>query len=320
MSNLKIHPLELLENLAFNVSPNFNFVRLKSCMYKEKDDRLEVSLIYSEKIESELELLKGHLEQEFQSSVVSHLGEIINIEFRYEKAYIDAILLKLYLVKYLKSSFVLAMDIDEEDVVVKSNDGFFVELFLTKQNAQYIKNGKVMDSFLDGLRKEYFDEFSYVIRERESRMGESEESFIDKFTKENEIQESARIDKVMKIGKKIEYYLGRPIKERPIRVEFLRVSGDDQVIAGTIRNFTRREFTTKPKADDEGGEKKPFFTFMLDDGKNKASCVHFPNTNTLAKFEKLVDGTAVCMIGQNTERNGRIGFRVSGVSFCELKE
>jgi len=317
----KIHPLELLEHLAFSISPFFNGIRLKGCNYDEGINKLEAIFAYSDELSSEIDALKNHLESEFIKNVKAHTDENFSFEFLYEKNYIDDVLLKLYVIKHLKTSFVLAMDVSDDDVEVKRVEGGFrIDLTLSKQNANYVKDGRVLDNYIDSLRKEYFDEFSVKIIEKEGSANICEESFIDKFIAENTVEESARVNKAMKI-KGLEYYLGKPIKERPIYVEFLKVSGDDQVIAGVIVNFTRREFTAKPKEGEEvveGGEKKPFFTFMLDDGKNKASCVHFPNAKTLAKFEKLVDGTVVCLIGQNTERNGRVGFRVNGVSWCDL--
>ncbi|MCL2755854.1 MAG: hypothetical protein FWE45_02265 [Firmicutes bacterium] len=317
----KVHPLELLEYMAFHVSPLFNSIRVNECVFNQKEDMLTVNIIYDERAEDKVGSLKNNFETEFIKCVKGHIDEKFKIEFAYEKSYIDEILLKLHLVKFLKTSFVLTIDLADDDVsVLKADDGYLVTLTLSKQNAKYIENGKVLDKFLDECRRKYFDEFNYRVIEKECSGLMDEVSFIDKYIAENEVQDAMRVDKVMKISG-LEYYLGKPIKERPIKIEFLRVTQDDQIIAGTISNFTRREFTAKLQEGQEGEpEKKPFFTFMLDDGKSKASCVHFPNIKTLAKFEKLVDGTTICVIGQNTERNGRVGFRVSGVSFCEIRQ
>jgi hypothetical protein len=121
--------------------------------------------------------------------------------------------------------------------------------------------------------------------------------------------------------KNVEYFLGKPIKERPIKIEFLRVCPDDQIIAGRINFLAKREYEKKPKPGEEKPETpemKPYFTFVLDDGENKQQCVYFPTQNSLSKIDKLIDGIVVTAIGTNTERNGRVSFRVMGLSLCEF--
>ena len=118
------------------------------------------------------------------------------------------------------------------------------------------------------------------------------------------------------LAKNIEYLCGRYINIRPIRIQYLRVSAEEQVTAGTMHFLTRREYKRKS----EGGEEvvKPYFTFTLNDGIDTLPCVFFPSQKTLAPFEKLVDHTTIAIIGVHDRKNDRLNFRVTGVSFCEM--
>jgi len=130
----------------------------------------------------------------------------------------------------------------------------------------------------------------------------------------------AGVDKVLPITG-LEYFLGTPIKVRPVRIKYLRDSKDFQVTAGAIHFLKKREYQRDvPTKDGEGTEKvtKHYWTFLLDDGSDRVQCVFFPNSNTAAKFEKLADRTVVCVTGIHEKKNDRTSFRVTGVSFCEF--
>jgi len=202
---------------------------------------------------------------------------------------------------------------------------------LPAQCIEYVRKSRVIADFMADLRAQNFAEFTIVFSEKVG--GELDhgafggDGGLDNEGDENLVPK--RVDKTMKIGR-IEYYLGVPIKERPIRIEFLKSSPYDQVIAGTVRFLTKREYVKKDAAgsavvvervNEEGEtviveEKRPYWTFVLDDGRDKAQCVFFPNTKTRAKFETIIDGTFVCVVGQNQEKGGRTSFMVRGLSLA----
>jgi len=112
----------------------------------------------------------------------------------------------------------------------------------------------------------------------------------------------------------IEYWLGAPIKMRPIKIKYLRTTAEPQVTGGTMHAIKKREYTREID-----GEKvvKFYYTFTLYDGSDNLQCVFFPSDKTRAKFEKLVERSVVCIIGTNEKRDNRSNFRVTGVSLCE---
>ena len=123
-------------------------------------------------------------------------------------------------------------------------------------------------------------------------------------------------DKTLKISEP-EYLLGKPVNMRPVKIKYIRVSGDEQVTAGTIFMLKKREYK---RTDKESGEEvvKPYWTFMLDDTESQIGCVFFPSQRTLTKFEKLVERTVVCVTGICENFRDQKNFRVSGISLCEF--
>ena len=128
-----------------------------------------------------------------------------------------------------------------------------------------------------------------------------------------------KVDKTLAV-KNIEYWLGVPVKIRPVQIKYLRVGRELQVTAGSIHFLKKREYTRDAGPNSQSPKTTHiYWTFMLDDGTNRLQCVFFPTDKTRAKFEKLTDRTVVCVIGvHDKNKRGDIGFRVSGVSFCEM--
>ena len=294
---------EICEYLAFRVSSDYKLVRFSVATFNEVRNELSLTFLYDESIKSKISELKARLEKEYKDQIKLDIKYL----FEYKSSYMDAERLGLLLRGFLTNNFsMMTLDLGEDDVCVTG--AFNVELHLPKHTASYVRASKAYEKFVQELRENYFYNFNFSIIEKPTNDTESIED-IEKYVSEN-IKNVVRVDKVCKV-KNVEYYLGKVIKERPIKIEHLRITPDEQVIAGTMSFLTRREYTR-----DE--EKRPYYTFVLDDGNKKQNCVFFPNTKTLAPFEKLVDGTTICVVGVNDERKGRVNFSVKGVSFCEL--
>jgi len=134
---------------------------------------------------------------------------------------------------------------------------------------------------------------------------------------ENGYTEAVSTDKAMKV-KNIEYLLGRPIKVRPIQIKYLRNTEEEQVIAGTMHFLTKREYKKKDPLQDGAEITKTYWTFVIDDGRDRVQCVFFPTDKTRSKFEILVDRTMICASGVRTTRDKYVSFRISGISYCEI--
>ena len=244
----------------------------------------------------------------------------------------DAGRLDILIRDFLQKNFsLLTLDLLEENLIVTENEeGFTAKLILPKQTAEYIKGSKAFKAFADDLRENNFALFHFAFEEKpDIHRKELTLEEIEKVASEKLIA-GRKVDKVCRISDR-EYLLGTPIKERPVKIEFLRVSPHEQIIAGTISFLTKREFKKKKTFTNDLGNEittetpMPYWTFVLDDGTRKQSCVYFSSSRTeeilkknITKMENLDDGKTICVIGINDERNGRVNFNVRGISTCVL--
>jgi hypothetical protein len=309
----------MLDYLSVNIDSNYSFLKLADCVYRVKENTLFIGFLYAEEIEEKIETLKKRLEEEFTKLVRTEAGEI-KLVFSYKKSYIDELLLQMEFKKFLKSNFsVLVLDVTDGDIKVsKVGDTYTVNVYLAQNCVDYIRNSKAFAAFVNELEEKNFCifEFFFDAKDGEGDNLSAMEKLRDYMDNNLPASENVKVDKALKV-KSVEYWLGKPIKERPFKIEFLKISGEEQVTAGEMRFITKREYMRKSKSTGKE-EVKQYWTFVLNDGHGSLNCVFFPTDKSYPKFEKLVDGTVICAVGVNGSRNGRVSFRVTGISFCQF--
>lgn len=328
---VKLNPSDISNYLAFRADTDFNSILFKECLFNASTNELISTFLFEERIKNKISAMKASLEQEFKAAV--GIPELKYL-FLYKQCYMDEERLRLLTTEFLRKNFsFLTLDLDDGDLLVSSGEkGFTVRLRLSKQTADYIKGTKAFNTFINELNENNFSIFNIVFEEKPNvNQKELTLEDIERFA-ETKLAASKedKINKVCKVTER-EYLLGAPIKERPIKIEFLKVAPYEQIIAGTISFFTKREFIKKKMVTNENGDEvatekpMPYWTFVLDDGNRKQSCVYFVFGRTdevlqknIQKIETLGNGKTICVIGINEERNGRVNFNVRGISTCEL--
>jgi hypothetical protein len=317
---VKLNPNDICDYLASRADEDYKFIRFKGCHFDVANDELLSTFIFDERIKGKISGMKQKLEQEFKTMV--GLPDLFYV-FSYKQCYMDAGRLDILIQEFLRKNFsFLTLDISDDDLIVTDGEeGFTAKLKVTKQAMEYIKGSKAFKAFARDLTESHFAVFNFIFEEKAHDVNQKELTLedIEKYAEEKLVAKvKDKVDKVCKVSDRA-YLLGAPIKERPIRIEFLEVSPREQIIAGTISFFKRREYTKK-----DTGLPQPYWTFVLDDGK-KASCVYFVSGRTeeiqkknMEKMETLGDGQAICVIGYNNEKDGRGSFSVRGISTCVM--
>lgn len=328
---VKFDPNDICEFLASKADVDYNRVLFKGCLFNAATNELISTFLYDESIKGKISGMKARLEQEFRTTV--GIPEIKYL-FLYKQCYMDEMRLKVMTTEFLRKNFsFLTLDFENDDLVVsKGEEGFTVKLLLNKQAAEYIRGSKAFKNFVNDLGENNFAAFNVVFEEKDDvNRKELTLEDIEKYAEEKLVANNdARVDKVRKISER-EYLLGAPIKERPVKIEFLKIGPQEQVISGTISFFTKREFIKRRTVTNENGDEittekpMPYWTFVLDDGSRKQSCVYFVSGRTddavrknIEKMENLDNGKTICVVGINEERNGRVNFNVRGISNCKL--
>ena len=298
-------PTEVEEYLCFNADADYANLKFVSAVFDKTKSKLTANYVYTADIEKKLTELKPKLEELFKESVNLPL----KYEFHYTKAYMDETVLKLKVMEFLKAKFaIMAGTVGDSDIKIELADNTWaVNLYISSGFANYLEYSKPWQEFKQKLTAENFYEFEFYINvvkdDKEPAPDTDEEPEYTPVV-------SARVDKVYRVKNPV-YLFGRPIKERPIKIEFLTVSPDDQIIAGELSKLTKKEYTAK------SGEKKTYFTFVLNDGDNSANCVFFPNKSNIVHFNKLADGDFIIAMGIYGSRNGWKSLNISGVARAE---
>jgi len=328
---VKLNPIDICNFLASRVGPEYNRVKFRGCIFNATTNELISTFLYNESIKAKISGMKARLEQEFKTMV--EIPEISYL-FLYKQCYMDEVRLKVLITEFLRKNFsFLTLDLEDDDLIVtEGEEGFTVKLCLSKQTSDYIKGSKAYKTFAEDLCDNNFVTFNFLFEER-GGVNQKELTLddIEKFAESKlAANKEDKVDKVCKVSDRA-YLLGAPIKERPIKLEFLKVGVQEQIIAGTISFFTKREFMKKKTVTNENGDEvttekaTPYWTFVLDDGNRKQSCVYFLSGRTdeamrknIDRIETLEDGRIICVVGINEERNGRVNFNVRGISTCRM--
>jgi hypothetical protein len=300
-------PTEIEEYLAFNSNPNYGFIKLHFVSFDAEKNFLTAHYLYTAEVEDIIDKLKPELEKLFTQSV----GLSIGYKFVYGKSYIDETILRLRLLDYLRNTFaIMAGGVKEEDIKIDAvTNGYDINLYLTQQFAEFLQGARSFEKFKGALAAEFFCEFNFYFNiTQQTGIPEDDILEIDYTEAENPVVD--RVDKVLHI-KNSQYLLGRPIKEKPIKIEYLRLCNEDQITAGEIDRLTKREYTRA------NGEKAFRYTFTINDGAKTTGCVWFPNKKNLHLFERLHDGDFIVVMGVYSERNGWRSLNVSGISVAE---
>ena len=311
-------------------------IKLGNLVYREKENTLFAVFLFARDVKTQD---KEIAERDFRANLAASGLDDVKAVFQYRQAdfgassehdHAELVRLHVRVKTFLTREFgILTLDLQDGDITVEKQDSdFTINVYLPAQSIEYIQTNKTFKQFAEKLHDENFCKFEFFFTAKHAPAGNvaALDKLKDYMSQDMASRnESSAVSKVLPV-KKVEYWLGAPIKHRPIKIEFLRVSAEPQITAGEIRFLTKREYVKKPvqssaataESPPAPEERKTYWSFVLDDGKDRVNCVFFPSDKTFAKFEKLVNGTTIAVTGFYSQRNGRTSLRVNGVSFCEM--
>lgn len=312
-------PGELIEYLSFYVSGEYDNFKLQNCEWDERAATLHVNMLTRA---AGLSHLYGRLENDFTKminrEVTDEMKSSITVTYAYSVPYIDAQILSLDVAKFIRANYpTVAMTMTDDDLhITESVGGYVINLAIAPQMQSYFRGHKAQIGFIQNLCDNHFYSFEFNLTDKHVDMHDDENAIaeFDKFLA-SQADSEVFVDKWMNV-KTPEYFLGIPINRKPVKIKYIK-KGDGQVIAGNINFIKPREFIRKTPEGTE--ELRQYYSFVIDDGEERMSCVFFPNKKSKPLFDKLVDGTFIAAIGNYSEQNGRTSMRVAGISLSDLK-
>lgn len=296
-------------------------VKLCSCIYNEKNNFAKVVFLVDEHADKKtIDKYKPRIERQLATEI-SEVDPNTVVRFEYRTSYlIEEEPLRVRVKSLLERNFsILTLGTEDSDIDISFEKRLCtVNLYLPANSIEFIRTSPQFKAMVQGLHDENFAQFEFYFTAKPQNPDDVAKAMerVKEYLDRPASVSSGVADKTMKV-KSIEPMIGKEIQSRPMQIQHLRVGEFEQVIAGTIKFLKKRECKYKKRGTSEY-EMGPFWTFVLNDGHSSAQCVFFARGKGWQQFEKLSDGSTICARGFNTERNGRIGFRVVDISWCDL--
>ncbi len=274
-------------------------LRLKSAVFDEKQNRLEVSAVSDVAVSSDGKnfILK---------SIKERLNLPIEITLSLTKAICDKELAGRVILEYIRDKcFHISHLISRENLSVLSvNKRIVFELYLTSEIKDYFDRTSELDRMIDYLSRNYAHDFIGQIKIRESN--DETPVYEVESLDYNELEDSTlRYVKVLNVLK----FCDDTVYDTAIYI----ADGLDRVgpvyFAGTV--------VEKEEKISKNGN--PYYVITLDDKTGKVSGRFFTkDKNKIKKLEKIDVGSVIIIRGENELFNGSVNFVIKGYHFCEF--
>ncbi len=292
-------PCDLLFNLIKSSDTALGDLRLKSAVFFERSNTLEVNAVSDASISSEgKDFILKSLKDKFSG---------VKINLNVVKAICDKSLAKRAILEYIKlKCFHVAHLIKEDSVLVlTANKKVNFELFLSSDIYDYFIRTSELENMCKYLSRNYSNDFFGVLKIKES-VGEELPVYEVESLDYGELEDSTlRYVKVNSVLK----YCDQEVYDTAMYI----ADGENRV--GPI--FFAGIVVEKEEKISKNGN--PYYVISIDDKTGKISGRFFTkDKNKLKKLEKVEVGSVIIARGENELFNGSVNFTIKGYHFCEF--
>ncbi len=292
-------PCDLLFDLIKSSDTALGDLRLKSAVFFERSNTLEVNAVsdVSISIEGKNFILKS-LSDKFKG---------VKINLNASKAICDKSLAKRAILEYIKSKcFHVAHLIKEENVLVlTANKKINFELFLTSDIYDYFIRTSELENMCEYLSRNYSNDFLGTLKIKENASEELpvyEVESLDYGELEDSTLRYVKVNSVLK-------YCDTEVYDTAMYI----ADGENRVGL----NFFAGVVVEKEEKISKNGN--PYYIITIDDKTGKISGRFFTkDKNKLKKLEKVEVGSVIIVRGENELFNGSVNFTIKGYHFCEF--
>ncbi len=309
---------KLLEYILQKTNNAYQNMKLVGVFYDESSNTSTFKFVYKDKnlyTEDKVritELLKEYYKNAF------------NVEVKLKKSYLDDDVIKEFVYRYLSENASSVSNINKsQDIVVDiKNEDVFVKILVSKQYHEFLIHKKLGESLKKECDVNFFGTFNVEILAKELP-----DLNLDKALQENakdvELQVQSLVESLHPkaiVVENIEKVVGMDVSNNAKQIASYKSAMQKVEICGKVAFLLKRTFTSK-KADASGNfPEKTYFTFNLNDGSASMHCAYFPLKNDVDKELPISDGDEIITIGDFDDYNGKLSFKVKGISKCKLPE
>lgn len=305
---------KLIEYLKLNMKELFENIKIVNISYNKTTNSLVVKVVYKIGFEF-LDSYKENLKQKIINYL--HIPNL-EIDLKCKKSLVEKTivtdLIKYYLNKYYAS--IMATMQDDDFCVNIDNNQVYVVVKCQEIFYQYLEEKHFEIALKEFLQDNYFQMFDVKLIKKNSN-SEFDNTLID-----NGIIFQSQSDEVVEPTTyellNVEHICGAETENIAMASKSLTSDCVNVTIAGELNYITQKSYVSKRK--NSNGEEKQYYSFTLIDNYGKTQCVYFPTKDTLEKFQQLEEKMSIAVVGDTEEFNGRVNFKVKGISKCTLPE
>lgn len=310
---------KLLEYILQKTNNQYDNIKLVGVVYDKPSNTSTFRFVYKDRnlyVDDKIKITE--LVKEFYKNS-------FNVDVKLKKSYLDEDVIKEFVYRILMDSLSSVSKLNKhEDIVVKINgEEVLVEVYVCKQYHEYVVHKKIDEQLVKECNANFFGAFEIILKEKEY------DSELDNALKENaksvEMQIESLVEsfhpKTIEVSN-IEKIVGNQeaLGDTCMQISSLKGAMPKVQICGKVGFLLERKFTSK-KPDAEGNfPEKKYYSFNLNDGSGHINCVYFPLKSELEQEFPVVDGNKVLVVGDLEDYNGRINFKVKGISTCDFDE
>ena len=310
---------KLLEYILQKTNNQYDNIKLVGVVYDKPSNTSTFRFVYKDRnlyVDDKTRITE--LVKEFYNNS-------FNVDVKLKKSYLDEDVIREFVYRIIMDELSSVSKIDKyKDVVVKINgEEVSVEIFVCKQYFEYVVHKKIEERLIKDCNANFFGNFQVVVKEKDY------DADLDAALKENaktvELQIENLVDsftpKTVQVTN-IEKIAGNQeaLGETCMQISTLKGAMPKVQICGKVAFLLERKFTSKKPDADGNFPEKTYYSFNLNDGSGHINCVYFPLKAEKDQEFPLKDGYKVLAVGDLEDFNGRVNFKVKGISTCDFEE
>lgn len=307
---------DLLEFINSKTNNAYKNTKLVGVVHNKETQKVCFRFVYHDMIftQKDKDIILALIEEFYKHTIA--------VEVKAKKDYIDEEVIADYTYQYILNNHTsFHNDIKKSDIKVVLGDNVQIKLHVFSTIFDYLKN----KDFENNLKK-YLEGISFATYHIELVKDEGEKLYQNALS-ESEIVTQKMIETEY-VGRKpskfqvtnIQKIIGEDLESTALDVGSIKSAIQKCQIAGKIKFFTTRTFTSKRKDEKGNYPEKTYYSWSLFYQNNSLQCVYFPTKNDVEKITELVEDMSVIVGGDVEEYNGRINFKVKSISKCDLPE
>ncbi len=308
---------KLLEYILQKSNNAYQNIKLVGVFYDEPTNTSTFRFVYRDR----------NLYVEDKQKITSYLEEYYNnafkVDVKLKKSYLDDDVIKEFVYRILKEDASSINNISKSNdiTVMISNEDVLVTIAVSKQYHEFLLHKKLDEKIKKECDANFFGKFTIELVAKE--LDKNLDKALEENAQEVELQIQSLVESLQPkaiVVTDIEKIVGLDVGNTAKQITSYKSAMQKVEICGKVAFFQKRTFIAK-KADATGNfPEKQYYTFNLKDPSGSIHCVYFPLKNDVDKPLTIVDGDEVILIGDFDDYNGKLSFKVKGISKCKLPE